>query len=268
MNALLLSLCLLVLGILPADAVAAHSAKLTVETRFTSDAFPLVHNGKGATIVFDRSEAPVVKTVAEAFDRDVALVTGTHPGICGSDEKLPKLAIFIGTVDGSRYIKEIVQAGRLPANRLAGKWETFLITVVDQPLEGVDQALVIAGSDPRGAAFGVFELSKMIGVSPWYWWADVKPERRESLFVRGGEIVEGPPSVKYRGIFLNDEDWGLQPWAAANMDTDIKDIGPKTYARVFELLLRLKANFIWPAMHPCTKAFYYYKDNPKVADPL
>ena len=118
----------------------------------------------------------------------------------------------------------------------------------------------------QGAAFGVFELSKRIGVSPWYWWADVQPEKRDNLFVRGGTIIDGPPSVKYRGIFLNDEDWGLKPWAAANMDTDIKDIGPKTYAKIFELLLRLKANFIWPAMHPCTKAFYYYKDNPKVAD--
>ena len=125
---------------------------------------------------------------------------------------------------------------------------------------------MIAGSDPRGTAFGVFELSKRIGVSPWYWWADVQPEKRKSLFVGSGTFVDGPPSVKYRGIFLNDEDWGLKPWAAANMDTDIKDIGPKTYARIFELLLRLKANFIWPAMHPCTKAFYYYKDNPKVAD--
>ena len=79
-------------------------------------------------------------------------------------------------------------------------------------------------------------------------------------------MVDGPPSVKFRGIFLNDEDWGLKPWAAANMDADIKDIGPNTYAKIFELLLRLKGNFIWPAMHPCTKAFYYYKDNPKVAD--
>ena len=157
-------------------------------------------------------------------------------------------------------------AKKIPAERIHGKWETFLVTVVDNPIDNVERALVIAGSDPRGAAFGVFELSRRIGVSPWYWWADVHPEKHESLFVRGGAMVDGPPSVKYRGIFLNDEDWGLKPWAAANMDTDIKDIGPKTYANIFELLLRLKANFIWPAMHPCTKAFYYYKDNPKVAD--
>ncbi len=261
-----LLLSVILCGLLPAVEVAAQSAKLTVGDEFTPGAFPLVHDGKSATILFDSADAPVVKTVAEALNNDIALVTGTHPGICGSDEQLPKLAIIVGTENGSRYIKEMLAAKKLPADRLEGKWETFLITLVEQPLEGVDRALVIAGSDPRGTAFGVFELSKRIGVSPWCWWADVTPERRDNLFVHGGAIIEGPPSVKYRGIFLNDEDWGLQPWAAANMDTDIKDVGPKTYAKIFELLLRLKANFIWPAMHPCTKAFYYYEDNPKVAD--
>ena len=78
----------------------------------------------------------------------------------------------------------------------------------------VEKALVVAGSNRRGTAFGVFELSAMMGVSPWVWWADVNPRHREGLYVAGSSVVEGPPSVKYRGIFLNDEDWGLQPWAA------------------------------------------------------
>lgn len=129
----------------------------------------------------------------------------------------------------------------------------------------MNEALVIAGSDPRGTAFGVFELSKRLGVSPWVYWADVAPARQESLSISLDRVVMGPPSVKYRGIFLNDEDWGLKPWAAKNIDTDINDIGPKTYARIFELMLRLKANYIWPAMHACTKAFFYDEDNPKVA---
>jgi hypothetical protein len=253
-------------GMLQTGDIAAQDNDLVVETQQTAGAFPLVCEGQSAEIVFDADDAPVVKIAAEALDNDIALVTGTRPGISAGGEKLPRLAIIIGTIEKSRFIKALCEAKKIPADRLEGKWETFLITLADQPLDNVERALVIAGSDRRGAAFGVFELSKRIGVSPWYWWADVRPEKHENLFVRPGTIVEGPPSVKYRGIFLNDEDWGLKPWAAANIDTDIKDIGPKTYAKIFELLLRLKANFIWPAMHGCTKAFYYYKDNPKVAD--
>src|SRR5207249_1927956 len=117
-----------------------------------------------------------------------------------------------------------------------------------------------------GAAFGVFELSRAIGVSPWNWWADVPPKRRTSLYVTADAARLGPPSVKYRGIFLNDEDWGLQPWAAKTFEPQTGDIGPKTYARIFELLLRLKANYCWPAMHPCTKAFNFFPQNKQVAD--
>ncbi|MGA2061755.1 MAG: glycosyl hydrolase 115 family protein [Thermoguttaceae bacterium] len=256
----------LAFGYLQAGEIVSQGTDLIVQSQQTPGAFPLVQDGQSAQIVFDANDAAVVKTVAQALAKDIALVTGTKPGIWENGEKLPKLAIIIGSMDKSSLIKAMCKAKKLPADRLQGKWETFLITIVEHPLENVDRALVIAGSDPRGTAFGTFELSKKIGVSPWYWWADVLPEKHESLFVESGAIVDGPPSVKYRGIFLNDEDWGLKPWAAANMDPDIKDIGPKTYARIFELLLRLKANFIWPAMHSCTKAFYYYKDNPKVAD--
>ena len=262
----IVALCCLICSLVLAGGVAAQTAVgLTAATEPTPDSFPLAHAGQNAAIVFDAADAPVVATVAEALAGDVALVTGTRPEIGGGDGELPKLAIIIGTLDGSRYIQELVQTQKLSTDGLQGRWETFLITLVDQPFDGVDRALVIVGSDPRGAAFGTFEVSKLIGVSPWYWWADVRPEQRADLFVRG-QLIEGPPSVKYRGIFLNDEDWGLQPWAAANIDTDVMDIGPKTYAKVFELLLRLKANFIWPAMHPCTKAFYYYEEDPEVAD--
>ncbi len=257
---------LFIIDFLPIYALAADENNFVVEMQPTANSFPLVHNGESAVILFDAADASVVKIAAEALVKDIALVTGAEPDICTNGEKLPKLAVIIGSMEKSRFIKELCKAKKIPAHRIQGKWETFLIAAVDQPLKGVERALVIAGGDPRGAAFGVFELSKRIGVSPWYWWADVQPEKRESLFIGPRMMVSGPPSVKYRGIFLNDEDWGLKPWAAANMDADVKDIGPKTYAKIFELLLRLKANFIWPAMHSCTKAFYYYKDNPIVAD--
>jgi hypothetical protein len=262
----LLSFCLLSYSFAQGDETVRPGDGSIVEAARTAKSFPLVQDGKAAEIVFDAAEAPVIKIAAEALGKDIALVTGVSPGIRRSGETLPRLAIIIGTVEKSQYIKAMLKEKKLPAERLEGKWETFAIAVVDQPLDGVDRAVVIAGSDPRGAAFGVFELSKQIGVSPWWWWADVQPEKRKELFIRAGTIVEGPPSVKYRGIFINDEDWGMKPWAAAGLDSDVNDIGPKTYAKVFELLLRLKANFIWPAMHDCTKAFYYHKENPKVAD--
>src|SRR5205085_3340994 len=124
-------------------------------------------------------------------------------------------------------------------SQLRGKWESFLIVTVREPLPNVRLALVIVGSDRRGTAYGIYELSQAIGVSPWHWWADVTPAQRANLIIRASAHQAGPPSVQYRGIFLNDEDWGLQPWAAKTFEPEVGDIGPKTYARIFELLLRL-----------------------------
>jgi len=227
--------------------------------------FDIVQNGKSVPVVADPKDAAVVGIAGKTLAGDIELITGIRPELLSySSEKTPK-AVIIGTLGHSILIKTLADTGKIDRERLDGKWETFLLQVVKEPFPGVDEALVIAGSDPRGTAFGVFELSKRLGVSPWVYWADVAPARQESLSISLDRVVMGPPSVKYRGIFLNDEDWGLKPWAAKNIDTDIKDIGPKTYARIFELMLRLKANFIWPAMHACTKAFFYYEDNPKVA---
>lgn len=141
---------------------------------------------------------------------------------------------------------------------LKNKWEVFSYKIYQNKL-------IISGSDKRGLAYGVFTLSEKIGVSPWYFWADVPIQKRSKPLIVT-DTISTEPSVKYRGIFINDEDWGLQPWAAKTFDPNTKDIGPKTYAKVFELLLRLKANLIWPAMHPSTKAFYHYPDNKIVAD--
>ena len=129
---------------------------------------------------------------------------------------------------------------------------------------------MVIGSDRRGTAYGTFALSEAAGVSPWVWWADVPAAKHTGLYVAGGAHAHGPPSVKYRGIFLNDEDWGLQPWAAKTVEPKsaggVGDIGPKTYAKIFELLLRLNANYCWPAMHNVTQAFNIYPQNRQVAD--
>ncbi len=228
--------------------------------------FPIVNNGKSAAIYIDQKDAEVVGIAADAFKSDINLLTNVTPIVFKNNSALSTYPILVGTLGQSFYIDELAKAGKINKGTLLGKWETFSISVIENPLKGVKRALVIAGSDRRGTAFGVFELSRMLGVSPLYWWADVKPAHKKGLFVKAGESLIGPPSVKYRGIFINDEDWGIQPWAAKKMDTDIKDLGPKTYTKVFELLLRLKANYIWPGMHPSTKAFFYYANNPIIAD--
>lgn len=238
---------------------------IEVTSSFSNDVFPLVHLRKAAVINIDSADAKVIKIVAEALQNDVQLVTSIKPDISINQKINSAYPVIIGTIGKSAIVDQLCKSGKIDGEKIQGKWETFMISVIDKPLAGVAKALVIVGSDRRGTAFGVFELSKMIGVSPWVWWADVAPIHRESLYIKGSTTI-GPPSIKYRGIFLNDEDWGLKPWAAKHMDTAIQDIGPNTYAHIFELMLRLKANFIWPAMHICTKAFYYYTGNPKVAD--
>jgi hypothetical protein len=154
----------------------------------------------------------------------------------------------------------------LATNGVSGAWESYVLQNVKNPLPGVDAALVIAGSDRRGTIYGIYQLSEMIGVSPWYWWADVPVKQRKALALHGDIFKQGPPAVKYRGIFLNDEDWGLRPWASKTVEPETGNIGPKTYAKIFELLLRLHANYLWPAMHPGTRAFNFYPTNKILAD--
>lgn len=265
----LLAKCLMIIVQLLSTQYAAKAqgttdAKITASAQASSGAFPLVNNQAAAVIYIDQTDAAVVNIAANALKDDIKLVTGSSAEVNTTGKLSSSFCVLIGTLGKSEMIDQLVLNKKIKSAGVAGKWETFSISIVDNPLPGVKQALVIAGSDPRGTAFGVFELSKLIGVSPWYWWADVQPALKKEIFIRGG-MVSNPPDVKYRGIFLNDEDWGLQPWAAKTLEPETGDIGPKTYARIFELLLRLKANLIWPAMHPSTKAFYHYPGNEKAA---
>jgi hypothetical protein len=251
--------------LLTAALQAIAQSKITVSNTAVTGAFPLVSGKQATTIYTDIADAEVVQIAANCFRKDIQQVTGVLPVIQTTQ---PAIAypVIAGTIGHSKLIDQLIHDGKINAVPVKGKWETFSISVVNNPLPGVKQALVIFGSDRRGTAYGFFELSRMMGVSPLNWWADVVPKHQNQIYITPGNSIIGPPSVKFRGIFINDEDWGMQPWAAKNMDKDIKDIGPNTYARIFELLLRLKANYIWPAMHPCTKAFWYYKENPIVAD--
>ncbi|OAM86964.1 hypothetical protein AW736_25680 [Termitidicoccus mucosus] len=231
--------------------------------------FTLFSPEGAAGILFSDTDHKVVAIAARDLAADIGRISGREPAFAAlppsfdfqpSAPGFSPAAVLIGTLGRSPLIDALVSSGKLAAADIAplrGQWETFLITVVDDPFPGssIARALVIAGSDRRGTAFGVYELSQMIGVSPWHWWADVAPSPKTEYTLPAGARVFGPPSVKYRGIFINDEDWGLQPWAANTFEPEHGGIGPKTYARVFELLLRLKANTLWPAMHKCSPAF-------------
>lgn len=230
------------------------------ETR-TAGAFAIA----GAEIVHDQGDFPVVGLAVHDLQGDLGAVTGKTPRLSSGPAR-GSTAIVVGTLGRNPLIDGLAREGKLKVGDLAGAWESFVIAVVDKPAPGLDKALVIVGSDRRGTAFGVYELSRAAGVSPWTWWADVKPARKKALYVAADTRRFGPPSVQYRGIFINDEDWGLQPWAAKTFDPAYGDIGPKTYEKVFQLLLRLKANTLWPAMHEVTKPFNADPANAALAD--
>ena len=240
-----------------------HSDGLLISEGNT-DAFPLISN-KHLSILTDPEDAEVVSIAADILADDIPKVGGRQTVRIEEPEKASEFVVIIGTIRKSGIIRQLIESGLLDVSNIKNRWETSVITVIDRPFNDVKQALVIAGSDRRGTAYGVTELSKQIGVSPWNWWADVTPKSSGPKYVRKGASQIGPPSVKYRGIFINDEEWGLQPWASKTFEPG-KKVGPKTYEKVFELMLRMKANYIWPAMYRGTTPFYLYPENKKVAD--
>ena len=229
--------------------------------------FPLTSTATVADVFVDSADWRVAQIAARDLTNDVGRVTGRKAALKPTPEGLTENAVLVGTLGKSPVIDGLVKEGRLDVRDVQGQWESFVIATVADPLPGVRQGLVIVGSDRRGTAYGVYELSRRIGVSPWYWWADVTPAQRKTLHVSPERLRVGPPAVKYRGIFINDEMWGIRPWAAKNFAPEEGlGLGPKTYARIFELLLRLRANHIWPAMHQKTIPFNCYPQNKVVAD--
>ena len=207
--------------------------------------------GKASVYYDDEESYQVVRAIGD-LKRDIAMVTGSE----GRQSQ-----IVVGTY-GTKTISNLIAKGVLKEQDLKGKWESYVITVTDE----VNPRLVIAGSDKRGTIYGIYDVSQRIGVSPWYWWADVPVTKNPDASVDCDYYASGEPTVKYRGIFINDEDWGLKPWSSTNFEKELGDIGPKTYAKVCELLLRLKANMLAPAMHSCTGAFYSHPESKVVCD--
>jgi hypothetical protein len=200
-----------------------------------------------ATIVYNQKDPDLAGHMAVVLSEDIERVSGVKPLV--STRRGTGSNVILATVSNTGRHKE-----------LRGEWERYAIDT-----EGGD--IYITGSDARGLAYGVLHVSEQIGVNPWYWFADV-PVRKDDDKVRDyvETYVSRSPSVKYRGIFINDEDWGLKTWAAETFERELGDIGPRTYDKVCELILRLKGNMLAPAMHSCTGAFYSHPESQVVAD--
>lgn len=196
--------------------------------------------------------------------RDLTALTGQTPAISKDLADCRKICVVVGRSD-SALVRSIAAEAGIDFAELRDQWERYARVLVRSKHHPGTSYLLIAGSDTRGAIWGIVDLTRELGVSAWEWWADVTPRRVSRLVADSARKLSSSPSVQYRGIFLNDEDWGLQPWAAKTYEPETGDIGPKTYARIFELMWRLKANVIWPAMHDSTKPFYQISGNAEAA---
>ncbi|MBS5906677.1 MAG: glycosyl hydrolase 115 family protein [Dysgonomonas mossii] len=245
---ILLTLCLFPLILFAqADQFVSFSDK--------EDVFTLVKPFVAAPILIDNNiDSGILKAITN-LSVDIDKVTGVSPILKVDKVSAEETVLLIGTIGRSKYIDDLVKNKKINASELQGKYEKYLIQTVQNPFEGVKEALVIAGSDKRGTIYGIYELSKQIGVSPWYYWADVPIKKQQNIYIKRGKYTEGEPAVKYRGIFLNDEAPALSGWA----NVTFGGFNSKFYEKVFELILRLKGNFLWPAMWGSA----FYDDDPQ-----
>ncbi|MEJ2628185.1 MAG: glycosyl hydrolase 115 family protein, partial [bacterium] len=199
--------------------------------------------------------------VLRILQTDINRVTDAQPPLALDAIPAAQEIVLVGTIGKNPIIDRLIQNKKIDPEGIAGHRETFLIQVVDHPFPEVKRALIIAGSEKRGTIYGMFDLSAQIGVSPWYWWADVPVKKKSNIYVLSGRYTQGEPAVRYRGIFINDEAPALSGWVYENFE----GFNHKFYEKVFELVLRLKGNFLWPAMWG--RAFYDDDpQNPQLAD--
>ena len=213
----------------------------------------LIKNNQPLPVIISPGANAAVKRVAKSFSEDLTRVGGGKSELTET-QRLNKAAIIIGVPGEDALIDSLVKEGKLDISGIRNKWEAYQITVVDDPAPGVGRALVVVGSDRRGAIFGTFDISERMGVSPWHWFADVPVKQHANVFITPGTRSDYP-KVRYRGIFINDEDPALKGWAQKTFG----GVNSGMYEHVFDLILRLKGNYIWPAMWG--KAFHL--DDPK-----
>ena len=246
MNKLKLHIILFLLSV--AAMLSAQNAPTFISYSGDTGNWELTDTSKPISILMDENEYSGVQNAILHLQNDIEMVTGKKSVVLNSGNQTIK--IIVGTYNKNKLINKLV--GKVD---LEGKVEKFIVQLIDNPLEGVDKALVIAGSDMRGTIYGIYELSRQMGVSPWYYWADVPVRKSEKIFIKPGKFTAGEPAVKYRGIFLNDEAPALSGWSKATFG----GFNHLFYEKVFELILRLKGNFIWPAMWGNA----FYDDDPE-----
>jgi hypothetical protein len=213
------------------------------QTPRTAKSFGIVMNGRPAGVLIDADADNAVHHVADRFAEDLARVSGQPAGRPADVGEARGPLVIIGVLGHSAIIDQLIADRRLSVSDLEGEWEAYRQIVVEKPFVGVPHALVVIGSDRRGAVFGTYDLSEKMGVSPWHWFADVPVVRRRSVFLTF-DGRRDQPKVRYRGFFINDEDPCFSGWAKKKFG----GINAAMYAHVFELLLRLKGNYLWPAM--------------------
>ena len=209
-----------------------------------SASFPIAAPSHATSILLDANEWPGVRHAAQNLTTDIASVTGLTPSLLTAAPTHADNLILIGTLNHSALIDTLIAHRKLNIDAIRNHWETSITQVIDNPLPGIRRALVIVGADKRGTIFGIYDLSEQIGVSPWSWWADVPIPHHDALYLTPGTYLQPEPRVRYRGIFLNDEAPALSGWAQEKFG----GFNHRFYEHVFDLLLRLKANFLWPAM--------------------
>jgi hypothetical protein len=239
-----------------AQQITGVIANIVVDKPVSGNEFPIVAENKDhASIRYDVNDFKGVLRAISDLQNDIHCVTTQKPDLLTS-ESAKNYEIIIGTLGKNKLIDALVKSKKLDTKDLKGKWESFVITTIDNPQPGTKSCLLIVGSDKRGTIYGIYELAQQLGVSPWYWWADVPVKHRASAYVLAGRYTSGEPKVKYRGIFINDEAPCLTTWVKNTYGTDYGD--HRFYSRVFELILRLKGNYLWPAMW----GWAFYADDP------
>ncbi|MBB4804699.1 hypothetical protein HNP37_004796 [Flavobacterium nitrogenifigens] len=237
-----LILLLFLIG-LSRNSYAINPEKYVVN-QASNENFPLVSKGKIASILVDDKDYVGVLKVTGHLENDIFNVSDLHSKRIKKISEAEDFVVIIGTLGKSEIINQLAKKGKIDANLLQGKWEKFTTQIVENPFKGIKKALVIAGSDKRGTIYGIYDLSNQIGVSPWYYWADVPVKKQSELHVLPGIHSQEEPKVKYRGIFINDEAPALTGWAFEKFG----GFNSKFYDKVFELILRMKGNYLWPAM--------------------
>ena len=240
---------LLFIAFLPSNIVAGNQGN-PVSFNQAPGSFVISQSDFISPLLIDEKDDNGVDSVVQWFVNDMKMVTGKSPELFMSGLPKSEQIILIGTIDKNRWIDQLISEKKLDVSDIKSEWEKSLVQIVNNPFPGIKQALVLAGSDKRGTIYAMLNLSRQMGVSPWYWWADVPVDKHDAVYIKEGRWTSQSPKVKYRGIFLNDEEPALGGWTREKFG----GFNHLFYEKVFELILRLRGNYIWPAMWG--KAFF------------